>query len=277
MSLDTGSATYITRVRLAIYADAGGVPGALIVEQTQLGSYCNNCRHYVRIPETTLLPGVYWLAGQAHSAIDGYSATIGSTVQSGAGVSAGWSWGAFPGAFPAASTTNVRYSIAASFACETPTVTPTVGSRTPTPSATPEATPTISPSATDTPILSPTFSVTASPVLTATPSFTAQATAANTGTLEILAAKPWPNPDPKALRFQLSGPADSMRMRVYTTAWILVKEIEAGPWNAGWNRMDFGTPGLSAQAAGLYYVELVAKRDRVVSQAATTRLVLLRR
>ncbi len=85
-----------------------------------------------------------------------------------------------------------------------------------------------------------------------------------------------PNPNPNRLAFLLSGPADSLQVRVYDVALVRVRGWEfTGPYNAGW--VEVAPPGWDALPNGLYYAVAVARRDGVSSLGtASTKLYLAR-
>ena len=87
-----------------------------------------------------------------------------------------------------------------------------------------------------------TMTATASPtlgILTATPSFTPTLTAQPSpvpggGSLLIDAGVPLPNPNPRELAIHLQGPAEQIRLKVYSVAWVLIVQVTTGPSTKGW-------------------------------------------
>ena len=58
------------------------------------------------------------------------------------------------------------------------------------------------------------------------------------------------------LRFKLSGPAERLRVRLYSVAWVLMDSQDlAGNWQPGWNRASLD---LQALPAGLCYLQAEA-------------------
>ena len=155
--------------------------------------------------------------------------------------------------------------------CVYPTATPTA-TRTLTPS------PTVSPSFTSSPTLagtctatptisqtftqSPTFSI--SPTLTLSPTFTATVTAtpnaaASNGPLGVDSAVALPDPDPVWLKVKLSGPADRVRLRIFSQAYVLVGTYESGPLPGGWDQLPLAAAAVGLPN-GLYFVMVDAFR-----------------
>jgi hypothetical protein len=83
-------------------------------------------------------------------------------------------------------------------------------------------------------------------------------TAPSSGPLLIDQASAWPNPNPQAVLAFLEGPADSIVLKVYTTAWIQVGSSQAGPFNAGWARIPMPVD-LKELPRGLYYFSVQAQ------------------
>lgn len=168
---------------------------------------------------------------------------------------------------PSLSSTSTEATVTASpTASPTPSATAsTTGTRSATsaPSATPSALPadtvTVSPSASPTP--SPTPSSSSVPPSSATPSPTAAPSAVAEGTLrlEALVWHPHPVRGPRAeLRFKLSGPAERLRVRIYSVAWVLLDSQDLqGSWQAGWN---LAPVDLSALPPGLAYLQAQAEQ-----------------
>jgi spore germination protein YaaH len=131
----------------------------------------------------------------------------------------------------------------------TATATPTQSPMAPSATATRTQSP-VGPSATATPSQSPapagstaTATPTVSPVVAGgTATFTktltpASAATAIGGTLQILAGRPFPNPEPQSIRVLLDGPADVVRLKIYTVNMQVLGKVEAFPgsnYNGGW-------------------------------------------
>lgn len=145
----------------------------------------------------------------------------------------------------------------------TPTQTPSpVASASPSPGA---PSPSVTPSATST--------VSAS---TATPSATppVSGAAATTGSLRILQAVAFPQPDPSQLRVRLDGPADVLIVERYSPAYILMDRLEWRGLVAGWNAVPL--PALWSSSQGLSFIRLRARLSAVQSPpVAPIRLVYL--
>lgn len=75
----------------------------------------------------------------------------------------------------------------------------------------------------------------------------------------------------------LDGPAESLELRVYSAAENRVAAASAGPFPAGWCRVDL-PPSFSAEAPrGLYFARVVARRGALRSlPVRPLRLLLLR-
>ena len=213
---------------------------------------------------------------------------------------------------PSASSTPTQTATLTASASSTPTPTatlsPTVSATasatltatpSPTASATPTATPTATPVPTgstltdtlapsNTPTPSATPSGTAAPGGPATPSATATASATVTptraptaasgaGALVVLQAVPVPNPNAGALAVELLGPADSVDVRVFDQAMILVGSVRSGAMPANWGRISLDSAWFAGLPPGVYFVQVKALRGGAVSKAVLTKLLLTRR
>ena len=161
--------------------------------------------------------------------------------------------------------------------CTYPTSTPSAtltstGTITPTPSPTVSETPagtfTATPTFSDSPTESPTFSVsptfTVSPTLTATPSVSPSPSVTATlapqgGPVGVDSVVGAPNPNPHSLKVHLTGPADKVRLRLYSEAYVLVGTYESGPMLAGWNSLPFAVVAVGLHN-GLYFALVDASR-----------------
>lgn len=87
-----------------------------------------------------------------------------------------------------------------------------------------------------------------------------------------------PNPDPTSLAFDLSGPADSVEVRVYDKALVRAATLTFnGPFPAGWVEAPLPAGWSSRLGSGLYYAVAVAYRGSVSSLGGTsTKLFVLR-
>jgi hypothetical protein len=143
-------------------------------------------------------------------------------------------------------------------------------------SASPTLTPSVSAAATATE--SPTASATALQG-SATATETAGATPAASGPLVIDALLPVPNPNPGALGIELEGPADSVRVRVYTQALIRVRDrvvVPMAPLLVGWNLVPLPAEVLDGLAHGLYFLKVEALRGGASSAPKLQTVELVR-
>jgi hypothetical protein len=84
--------------------------------------------------------------------------------------------------------------------------------------------------------------------------------------LVIEQAVTWPNPGPRYLSVRMAGPADRLRFKVYSPAWVLVSEAEFGPQSKGWNQLDL-TDRKDRFPAGLFYFVVEAEGQGRRAQA----------
>jgi hypothetical protein len=76
------------------------------------------------------------------------------------------------------------------------------------------------------------------------------------------------------MALELSGRCDSIQLKVYTEALVLVREINApGPSAAGWVKVPLPSLGL---AAGTYFCEAGALQGGRISTLKTAKLFFLR-
>jgi hypothetical protein len=73
----------------------------------------------------------------------------------------------------------------------------------------------------------------------------------------------------------LDGPADRVTLKVYTPAWVLVGESEAGPLSKGWGRVPMPI-GLAQAPRGLYYFSVQAQQGERRSSPRGGRFYLWR-
>jgi hypothetical protein len=145
-------------------------------------------------------------------------------------------------------------------------------SRTATAMATSSATPTASATAT----VTAQASGTPSPAVpSATATSTAAATEESAGPLVIRQALALPNPNPAAVALQLSGSADQVTVKVYSSAYALVASQSGGPRAAGWAQVALPAD-FSRAPNGTYFFVLEAARGEKRSAPVKGKLVLVR-
>lgn len=85
-----------------------------------------------------------------------------------------------------------------------------------------------------------------------------------------------PNPNPRQARLRLAGPADEVRVLVYTRAFTLVGSASTvGPHAAGW--VSAKLPDLSGVPAGTYfYLAQSLRGGQADLRRAGGKLVLIR-
>jgi hypothetical protein len=92
-----------------------------------------------------------------------------------------------------------------------------------------------------------------------------------------VAAEPVPNPNPKALAIDLAGPADSIEIRLYSRAMVLMRQEKlSGSWQAGWNDVPLPSSWLNGLANGHYYFYVRASDAGREGKPKIGSLVLLR-
>lgn len=134
---------------------------------------------------------------------------------------------------------------ASATATASPSLTPTASaSRTPSPSATP--------SAGAGPAKSP------SPTAAADPSPAGGPVGQGADTLG--ACSPVPDPNPRLFKVLLLGDVDSLELRVYSPAMVLVGRSVHGPAPAGWLSLDLPQPFRDRAANGLYFYRISSLR-----------------
>jgi len=116
------------------------------------------------------------------------------------------------------------------------------------------ASPTPTPASTPTPKVTATATPTATPWLTATATRTASSAK---GSLEILALRAWPNPNPSSIAVRLGAPADRVELCIFTTALTQVSQGVSGPTPAGWVQVPIPADWQGAPN-GLYYARVMA-------------------
>lgn len=115
------------------------------------------------------------------------------------------------------------------------------------------------------------------PLPTALPTpATTVAIATGNGTLSIDQAVAWPNPGAKALQLHLQGNADSIEAKIYTPGMTVIGQVQSGPRAAGWSSLVLPPDWSGAQANGLYYIKLTAKRGGVSSKTVTLKAYAIR-
>ena len=207
-------------------------------------------------------------------------------------VPAGSTLTATPTSSPSPSATATRTPSPSASATATASATLT-STGTPTPSPSPSGSPSASPSLTASATASPTWTATPTwtltPLATPTPSATPSATPSPTlaaptatvlgqGPCRIGSVVPLPNPDPKWLAILMDGPADAVKLRVFSKAMTLVRvgEIQA-QLSLGWNHVPLAPDLLAGLPSGLYFLSTSPSRAGVTGFAGpTAKLVLLR-
>ena len=125
-------------------------------------------------------------------------------------------------------------------------------SSSPTPSSTHTLTPLPSAASTANPTHTSTSTVT--PVPSVDPTSVSDPNAP----LQVLAAAAVPNPNPSAIAVQLSGPADDIAVKIYSSAHTLLFEADSGSTAGGWSSVEL--PPLTWLPNGLYYFTVTAWR-----------------
>lgn len=87
-----------------------------------------------------------------------------------------------------------------------------------------------------------------------------------------------PNPNPRLFAIQLSGPADSLEIRIYDVALKRVAKWNfTGPFGQGWVSLSLPGDGVVRWPNGLYYATAQAWRGGAVSRpVAPAKLAVLR-
>jgi hypothetical protein len=93
--------------------------------------------------------------------------------------------------------------------------------------------------------------------------------------LVIEKAVPFPQPNPRQLALLLQGQADSVTLRVYTQAWVLVLEERYASASAGWSRLDLPA-AWQAQPSGVYFFTVSAQRGSAAARPQKGVLMRLR-
>ena len=134
------------------------------------------------------------------------------------------------------------------------------------PTAGASASPTVPPSATASATAS--LSPTEPPSLSATPSPVPSLSAAPTavgGSLQILATAPWPDPDPRAIRVELSEPAAQVELTVWSVALRRLDRSTVAAAAAGWVPIPLPSAFLAQAGSGAYYYSVEARRGLAVT------------
>lgn len=146
------------------------------------------------------------------------------------------------------------------------------------------ATPTGSPSATATPsrTLGATATMTATPSVSATAMASADTTAPSQGGGRLQIGRhggmpsPWTGRGPAAIKVELLGDCDTVLLRLYTPAMVLVAEVELGPASAGWVTLVLPVDKASVLPSGIYYYSVEARRGSAHSAAVKGAWMALR-
>jgi hypothetical protein len=97
------------------------------------------------------------------------------------------------------------------------------------------------------------------------------------GPVRILQLQPVPQPNPRGLAIQLSGPADTLHFRVWTKALTLVGGFGSGAAQAGWQTVAIPSGFFSGLPNGVYFVTADADQgSEHAKMAQPTRLILAR-
>jgi hypothetical protein len=97
------------------------------------------------------------------------------------------------------------------------------------------------------------------------------------GPLEVLQLAAVPNPNPSSVAVQLGGPADGISLKLYTTAMVLIRALNApGSPAGGWVRVALPADWTHGLANGTYYLEVEALQGARRSPVKVTRVVLIR-
>lgn len=165
---------------------------------------------------------------------------------------------------PEPSATASRTATPTSSATPSPSSTPTLAA-TAEPTATssqthgPSATSSITPTRTLTPSPSATADPTAAAQPTGSPSFSPSPTSPPGQGLRIIRSLPVPNPKPRQIAIELSGPADALQVKIWTVSLKLVGGMSAKQLRAGWSSLAIPSGLLSAK--GAYFYTITATRN----------------
>lgn len=73
----------------------------------------------------------------------------------------------------------------------------------------------------------------------------------------MLKVQAWPQPDPVLIRVELNRRAASLRLRIYSKAYVLLAESLSGPAGPGWVSLAL-PPEYGGFGPGLYYFRVDA-------------------
>jgi hypothetical protein len=90
-----------------------------------------------------------------------------------------------------------------------------------------------------------------------------------------LRSGPLNHPNPRSLRVQMQGSADSSELSLYDPAMRCVFQLRPGPLQPGWNDVPL-PPELRTASNGTYFYRLSAQRQGRQSDPSSGRLVILR-
>jgi len=192
-----------------------------------------------------------------------------------------------PSRTPSATGTATKTSTPASTVTFTPTSTGTITltsgpGNTPVPTDTQTQTPTGTFTPTTTASVTPSLTSTCTVTPTATPTYTPFGTFTSTpgvvgsGILEIWQLVPFPNPDPRFIKIELSAPAERVELVLYTKAEIRVLGWTLENASLGWVQMPLGVEWAKGLATGHYYLTAIAQQGAKRSQRKVATLFLLR-
>jgi hypothetical protein len=102
---------------------------------------------------------------------------------------------------------------------------------------------------------------------TLTPAGPAAPTAVSGGGTLIVETRPFPNPNPRCVSVLLSADADSLELKVYTTAMQAIGTCKHGPALAGWVQVSLPVEMKAGGSAGLYYYSVTAQRNGSTAKA----------
>ncbi|MEN6626346.1 MAG: hypothetical protein ABFD69_08985, partial [Candidatus Sumerlaeia bacterium] len=264
-TLNVNVVTASGTMRLGIYADNSGVPGALMATTPAFVPAVGWNSVAVTDQNVTLAAGTYWLAFET----DTDALVIAATSTGGAHVyKSNWTYQSLPSTFPTISGTGTwNYSLYAGFASPTPTPTPTpVPTATPTPTPTPTPVPTATPTPTPTPVPVSTVTMGVDTVLGKSDAKNKTYTLASKVELTQSATL-------KSISAYIKTASGNMRMAVYRDnsgrPGALVAQTNAFATKVGWNTVPV-TDQTQVLTAGCYWLAFEVDNNTVSIAAAST-------
>jgi len=91
----------------------------------------------------------------------------------------------------------------------------------------------------------------------------------------IVEFHPYPNPNPGVISVLLRLPVDSLEVKVYTVAMVMVGSCKHGSAPAGWVQLGLPEAMKNSPAAGLYHFVVSAQRNGSRAQAAHSGKLLI--